>query len=111
MAASSPVWSTTRGVAATTSSKTDETEWDRITGVVLKSVLLCTRAALPFTLEHGKRSIVNIASVNGLTGRGDEAYSGAKAGVINLTQDLAGYGTRRVRSNVVCPGTIRPDLG
>jgi NAD(P)-dependent dehydrogenase (short-subunit alcohol dehydrogenase family) len=90
---------------------TDEAEWDRVVGVVLKSVYLCTRAVLPGMLEQGRGAIVNIASVNGLTGLGEEAYSAAKAGVINLTHNLAiRYGPRGVRANVVCPGTIQTPI-
>jgi NAD(P)-dependent dehydrogenase (short-subunit alcohol dehydrogenase family) len=90
---------------------TDELEWDRVMSVVLKSVFLCTRAALPPMLERGRGAIVNISSVNGLTGLGQEAYSAAKAGVINLTENLAiRYGPQGVRSNVICPGTIRTPI-
>jgi NAD(P)-dependent dehydrogenase (short-subunit alcohol dehydrogenase family) len=90
---------------------TEEAEWDRVVGVVLKSVYLCTRAVLPGMLEQGRGAIVNIASVNGLTGLGEEAYSAAKAGVINLTQNLAiRYAPRGVRANVVCPGTIQTPI-
>lgn len=90
---------------------TDEAEWDRVVATVLKSVYLCTRAALPPMLDSGRGAIVNISSVNGLTGLGEEAYSAAKAGVINLTQNLAvRYGPRGVRANVICPGTIRTPI-
>ena len=91
--------------------RTEEAEWDRVISVVLKSVYLCSRAALPSMLEQGRGAIVNIASVNGLTGLGEEAYSAAKSGVINLTQNLAiRYGPRGVRTNVICPGTIRTPI-
>src|SRR5262249_47444629 len=69
--------------------KTDEAEWDQVLAGTLKSVFLCCRAALPAMLEQGRGAIVNIASVNGMTGLGSEPYSAAKAGVINLTQNLA----------------------
>jgi 3-oxoacyl-[acyl-carrier protein] reductase len=91
--------------------RTDEAEWDHVIAVVLKSVYLCTRAALPAMLERGRGAIVNISSVNGVTGLGEEAYSAGKAGVINLTQNLAiRYGPRGVRANVICPGTIRTPI-
>ena len=54
-----------------------------------------------------KGAIVNIASVNGLLGLGEEAYSAAKAGMINLTQNNAiRYGEFNVRVNCVAPGTV-----
>src|SRR5690606_7637546 len=67
----------------------DEATWDLNLAVVLKSVYLCSRALLPDMLARGRGAIVNIASVNGLTGLGEEPYSAAKAGVVNLTQNLA----------------------
>lgn len=89
----------------------DETTWDLNLAVVLKSQFLVTRAALPALLTSGTAAIVNIASVNGLTGIGEEAYSAAKAGVINLTKNMAvRYGSRGVRVNVVCPGTIQTPI-
>lgn len=47
---------------------TDEATWDRIVAIVLKSVFLCTRALLPAMLDQRRGAIVNISSVNGLTG-------------------------------------------
>lgn len=89
----------------------DETTWDLNLAVVLKSQFLVTRAALPALLTSGTAAIVNIASVNGLLGLGEEAYSAAKAGVINFTQNLAvRYGGQGVRANVICPGTIRTPI-
>jgi NAD(P)-dependent dehydrogenase (short-subunit alcohol dehydrogenase family) len=89
----------------------DEAIWDRNVDVVLKGVFLCSRALLPGMVARQRGAIVNIASVNGLTGLGEEAYSAAKAGVINLTQNMAlKYGRQGVRVNVICPGTIRTPI-
>jgi NAD(P)-dependent dehydrogenase (short-subunit alcohol dehydrogenase family) len=86
----------------------DEATWDLNMAVVLKGAFLFTRAVLPTMVQRGRGAIVNVASVNGLTGLGEEAYSAAKAGLINLTQNVAvRYGQRGVRANVVCPGTVR----
>jgi NAD(P)-dependent dehydrogenase (short-subunit alcohol dehydrogenase family) len=81
--------------------------WDRNFAIVLKSAFLCTRAALPGMIAKGKGGILNIASVNGMMGLGEEAYSAAKAGMINLTQNTAvRYGQYGVRANCIAPGTI-----
>ncbi len=89
----------------------DEAEWDRILAIVLKSVFLCSRGVLPVMLGQRRGAIVNIASVNGMTGLGSEAYSAAKAGVINLSVNLAvRYGSFGVRTNVVSPGTVRTPI-
>src|SRR2546428_627740 len=67
----------------------EEPTWDRDVSVVLKSVFLCSKAVLPSMIERRAGVIVNIASVNGLSALGNEAYSAAKAGMINLTQGIA----------------------
>jgi NAD(P)-dependent dehydrogenase (short-subunit alcohol dehydrogenase family) len=86
----------------------DEATWDLNLAVTLKGAYLCARALLPGMLARRRGAIVNIASVNGLTGLGEEPYSAAKAGVINLTRNLAvKYGRFGVRVNCICPGTVR----
>ncbi len=86
----------------------DEATWDANFAVVLKSAFLCTKALVPQMIERGGGAIVNISSVNGLTGLGEEGYGAAKAGMVNLTQNLAiKYGQYGVRANCICPGTIR----
>ncbi len=89
----------------------DEATWDLNLNVVLKSVYLVSRALLPQMLERGAGSIVNVSSVNGMLAIGQEAYSAAKAGMINLTRNMAmRYGPQGVRVNVVCPGSIRTPI-
>jgi meso-butanediol dehydrogenase / (S,S)-butanediol dehydrogenase / diacetyl reductase len=86
----------------------DEEAWRRDLDGTLTSAFLCTRAVLPGMIERGAGSIVNVASVNGLGYYGNEAYSAAKAGLINLTQSVAArYGRHGVRANAVAPGSIR----
>jgi NAD(P)-dependent dehydrogenase (short-subunit alcohol dehydrogenase family) len=86
----------------------DEETWDSDLRVVLKGVFLCSKAFLPAMIEQRRGAIVNIASVNGLTAFGHAAYSAGKAGVINLTKNMAvKYGQFNVRFNAICPATIR----
>ncbi len=89
----------------------DEATWDRDVAVVLRSVFLCSKAVLAPMIDRGGGAIVNITSVNGLTALGNEAYSAAKAGVINLTQGIAvRYGRHGIRCNAIAPGTIRTPI-
>ena len=89
----------------------DEPTWERDVDVVLKSVFLCSKAVLPSMIERHTGAIVNITSVNGLSALGNEAYSAAKAGVINLTQGIAvRYGHHGIRCNAIAPGTIRTPI-
>jgi NAD(P)-dependent dehydrogenase (short-subunit alcohol dehydrogenase family) len=84
-----------------------EDTWDKILAVCLKSVYLCSKAALPSMLQRKAGSIVNISSVNALTGVHLVAYTAAKGGIISLTRVLAAqYGAYGVRINTICPGTI-----
>ena len=84
-----------------------EETWDRVLAACLKSVFLCTQAALPSMLAQRAGAIVNISSVNALTGIHLAAYSAAKGGIISLTKVLtAQYGGQGIRINTICPGTI-----
>lgn len=91
--------------------ETEPEVWARDVAVVLNGTFLCTRAALPHMVERNGGAIVNIASVNGISALGNEAYSAAKAGVINFTQGVAmRYGRHGIRANAIAPGTIRTPI-
>jgi meso-butanediol dehydrogenase / (S,S)-butanediol dehydrogenase / diacetyl reductase len=90
-------------------------EFDRDVTATLTSAFLCIQAALPLLLrsarDGGHPNVVSVSSVNGLAAFGNEAYSAAKAGLINLTRNLAvRYGPRGVRFNAVAPGTVRTPI-
>lgn len=89
----------------------DEAMWDLNIDVVLKGVYLCSREVLPGMIERRSGVILNIGSVNGLVAIGESAYSAAKAGMVNLTQNMAiHYGEDGVRVNLIAPGTIRTPI-
>ena len=76
----------------------------------LTGAWLVTRAVLPSLLEGGG-SIVNVATVNALTAVAEPAYSAAKAGLLQLTKQLATeFGPHGIRTNAVVPGSIRTPL-
>jgi meso-butanediol dehydrogenase/(S,S)-butanediol dehydrogenase/diacetyl reductase len=88
--------------------ETTDDEWDGLMTTNVRSVFVHCREALPHLIERGGGAIVNVASVNGLGYYGNEAYSAAKAGLINLSASVAArYGRHGVRANSVAPGTIR----
>jgi NAD(P)-dependent dehydrogenase (short-subunit alcohol dehydrogenase family) len=90
----------------------DEAMWDLNVDVVLKGVYLCSREVLPSMIERQSGVILNIGSVNGIMAIGESAYSAAKAGMVNLTQNMAiHYGEDGIRVNLIAPGTSAPRSG
>ncbi len=91
----------------TTIAELDEAVWDRTIDVCLKGPFLCTRAALPMMRRRGGGSVVTISSVNALIGVSETAYTAAKGGLISMMRLVAAeYGSAKIRSNIICPGTI-----
>lgn len=89
----------------------DLATWDLNIRVVLTGAYLCCHEFLPAMLERQRGVILNISSVNGMTGIGEDAYSAAKAGLNNLTQNLAvRYGPQGIRVNAIAPGTVRTPI-
>jgi NAD(P)-dependent dehydrogenase (short-subunit alcohol dehydrogenase family) len=89
-----------------------EAVWDAVYEVNLKAPWLATRFAAPH-LRRSERgpSIVNAASVSGLTGfRDGPAYCTTKGGLIQLTRVTAVDLGPRVRCNCFCPGVIETPL-
>jgi NAD(P)-dependent dehydrogenase (short-subunit alcohol dehydrogenase family) len=86
--------------------------WDRTMAVLLRSVFLGMKYAIPKMRKVGGGSIISTASVAGLRGgSGPVAYSAAKAAVINLTRAVAvDVGKDRIRVNCICPGGINTPL-
>jgi 3-oxoacyl-[acyl-carrier protein] reductase len=83
-------------------------EWDRVLGVNLRGVFLCTRAVIPGMLARGRGKIINVASQLGQIGGVEMVhYSASKAGVIGFTKALAReVSTRGVHVNAIAPGPI-----
>jgi NAD(P)-dependent dehydrogenase (short-subunit alcohol dehydrogenase family) len=90
----------------------DEENWNTVIATNLSSVWRGMRVCVPEMRKRGKGSVVNMSSVQALTGfKGWAAYAAAKGGINALTQqaaiDLAPAG---IRVNAVAPGTIMTPL-
>jgi 3alpha(or 20beta)-hydroxysteroid dehydrogenase len=85
--------------------------WRATLDLNLTSAFLGMRWVLPPMLERGAGSIVNLASVSGMTAQPDApAYQAAKAGVVMLTRNAAiTYGSRGIRINAVSPSVVATD--
>lgn len=86
----------------------DMEEFDRAMRLNVRSTVLGCRLAIPHLVRAGGGSIINTASVGGISGDFTQtAYGTAKAAVIRLTQYVATqYGPQRVRCNAVAPGAV-----
>lgn len=89
-----------------------EKDWDDVMTVDLKSSFNTIQAVLPFMLKQKSGSIINIASVVGVTGNpGQCNYAAAKAGLIGLSRSLAKeMGPKGIRTNSIAPGFIQTDM-
>ena len=90
----------------------DAATFRRVLEVNLVSPFLLSRDAGAIMLLQRQGSIINIASIAGLSGIADRsAYNASKHGLIGLTRTLAAeWGGRGVRVNAVCPGWVKTEM-
>ena len=83
-----------------------DADWDRILTINLRAVFQACQIFARHMVDAGGGSIVNIGSVTShLPLSRVFAYAASKAGVLNLTRNVAHeFGTQGVRVNALCPG-------
>jgi NAD(P)-dependent dehydrogenase (short-subunit alcohol dehydrogenase family) len=90
---------------------TTEEKWDQVLQVNLRSVFVCSKAAIPAMLEAGGGSIVNVASIAASVCTGGSAYAASKGAILSYTRHTARELARRgVRMNAVSPGFMRTPM-
>jgi NAD(P)-dependent dehydrogenase (short-subunit alcohol dehydrogenase family) len=91
----------------------DADEWDYTFSVLVRAVFLGMKHGARVLQAQGQGGcFINTASIAGLSGGdGPQAYSAAKAAVINLTRAVAvELAPQRIRVNAICPGLILTPL-
>ena len=86
--------------------------WDDVIQTNLRSVYLCTRAAMRGMLRLKWGRIISVSSVSGIAGNPGQAnYAASKAGLVGLARSLAReLGSRSITANVVAPGFVATDM-
>ena len=86
--------------------------WEKTMRLNVDSIVHLSQQVGRHMLERGSGSVINVASVAGLTGTPTlAAYGASKAAVISLTKTLAlEWGPQGVRVNALCPGWTKTDL-
>ena len=93
--------------------ETEPDAWDRVQAVNTKGVYLCCRHGIPYLLERGGGSVINVASFVALVGAATSqiSYTASKGAVLSLSRELAVQFARQgVRVNALCPGPVETPL-
>ena len=96
------------GAVGTALSTTTEADLERLWRVNVKGTLFMMQAFLPSMIERKTGSVINIASIGGVTGVRDRfAYCTTKSAIVGMSRCVAvDYAESRVRCNAICPGRV-----
>ena len=93
--------------------ETGEEAWDRVQDVNTKGVYLCCKHGIPYLLERGGGSVINVASFVALVGAATSqiSYTASKGAVLSLSRELGVQFARQgIRVNALCPGPVETPL-
>ncbi|MEP1441981.1 MAG: SDR family oxidoreductase [Hyphomicrobiales bacterium] len=96
-------------VHAGTALECSDDDWDFAFNLNVRAMWKMTVAALPYMLEKGNGSIINMSSAaSSIIGAPNRfVYGTSKAAVIGMTKAVArDYIDKGVRCNCICPGTV-----
>ena len=89
-------------------------DWERVVAVNMTGVFLCARTAARLMIAGRGGSIVNMASVMGLSGSRvlpDISYQATKGAIVNMTRALAlEWAKAGIRVNAMAPAWVRTDF-
>ena len=71
--------------------ETEPDAWERVQAVNAKGVFLCCKHGIPYLLERGGGSVINVASFVALVGAATSqiSYTASKGAVLSMSRELA----------------------
>jgi len=87
--------------------------WERVQAVNVRGVYLCCKRGIPYLLERGGGSVINVASFVAILGAATSqiSYTASKGAVLSLSRELAVQFARQgIRVNALCPGPVETPL-
>jgi len=87
--------------------------WQRVQDVNTKGVFLCCKHGIPYLLERGGGSVINVASFVAILGAATSqiSYTASKGAVLSMSKELAVQFARQgIRVNALCPGPVETPL-
>jgi NAD(P)-dependent dehydrogenase (short-subunit alcohol dehydrogenase family) len=87
--------------------------WQRVQDVNTKGVFLCCKHGIPYLLERGRGSVINVASFVALLGAATSqiSYTASKGAVLAMSKELGvQFALQGVRVNALCPGPVETPL-
>jgi NAD(P)-dependent dehydrogenase (short-subunit alcohol dehydrogenase family) len=92
---------------------TEPEAWSRVQDVNATGVYLCCKHGIPYLLERGGGSVINVASFVALVGAATSqiSYTASKGAVLALSRELAvEFARRGIRVNALCPGPVETPM-
>ena len=87
--------------------------WQRVQDVNTKGVFLCCKHGIPYLLQRGGGSVINVASFVAILGAATSqiSYTASKGAVLAMSKELGVQFAREgVRVNALCPGPVETPL-
>src|SRR6202008_4111202 len=87
--------------------------WERVQAVNTRGVYLCCKHGIPYLLDRGGGSVINVASFVAIVGAATSqiSYTASKGAVLSLSRELGVQFARQgVRVNALCPGPVETPL-
>ncbi len=87
--------------------------WQLVLDINAAGVYLCCKHGIPYLLERGGGSVINVASFVALVGSATSqvAYTASKGAVLAMSREMGvEFARRGVRVNALCPGPVETPL-